>query len=136
MESIHHAIFKLFITLFVIDIFNVCSISVQTGFDPDSKFSTTRLQVARGLTVTLNLLLQDSQSSRFVGVNLIFGSTPKIKKIQCVQIQAVGCSLMRCAQADDTISKQLVEQVDGFTYSVQWGSVLHEPCKSDWVWRQ
>ena len=120
MESTHHDIFKSLIILLVIDIFNVCSTSVQAGFDPDSKILhnsfTSGWSVS--LTVVLHLLLQDSQGSRFVGENLTFGSTPKEKKIQWIQIWAVGHPLMRCAQADDTISKQLVEQVDGFTCSV------------------
>ena len=68
--------------LFVIDIFNLCSTSVQAGFDPNSKIlhNSSASGWSRCLTVVLHLLLQESQDLRFVDVNLTFGSKhPKRK---------------------------------------------------------
>ena len=120
MESIHHAIFKSLIILLLIAIFNVCSTSVQAGFDPDTEIlhNSSASGWSGGSMIVLHLLVQDSQGLRFVGINLTFISTPK-EKIQWIQIWTVGHTLMYCAQADDTISKLLVEQVDGFTCSVR-----------------
>ena len=79
MERIHHVIFKSLIILLEIDIFNLCSASVQAGFDPDSEilYNSTASGWSGSLAVVLHILLQDSQGLMFVRINLTFGSTPK-----------------------------------------------------------
>uniref|UniRef100_A0A8C4Q8H2 ubiquitinyl hydrolase 1 n=1 Tax=Eptatretus burgeri TaxID=7764 RepID=A0A8C4Q8H2_EPTBU len=112
----------------------------DVGFDPDSKIlhNLSARSWSGNLTVILHLLLQDSQGSRFVGVNFTFGSTPNLnKKSNGFRSGLWGAhSYVVCAQVDNTISKHLVEQVHGFTCNVRWGTVLHEPCKSQLVWRR